>query len=194
MPVAMAVFFAARLSFAPVLRMIPFADLLAFFDEDLDFLRLAFFMDSSRSTGFVQLGSFLRSVARTVSPAYRERGPAADGNPRYAPSAMSIRSALLSFAKTKPSLSRRGSALHLCHCRSRGGARSVPARYTSPCAGCSCARGRLAAHECRGRSRGSGSHVPAWNSSHDAAPSREVAPPRHNERAPHPTLNRAAQM
>jgi hypothetical protein len=134
MPVAMAVFFAARLSFAPVLRMIPFADLLAFFDEDLDFLRLAFFMDSSRSTGFVQLGSFLRSVARTVSPAYRERGPAADGNPRYAPSAMSIRSALLSFAKTKPSLSRRGSALHLCHCRSRGGARSVPARYTSPCA------------------------------------------------------------
>ena len=36
MPVAMAAFFATRFSFAPVLRTIPFADLLAFFDEDLD--------------------------------------------------------------------------------------------------------------------------------------------------------------
>jgi hypothetical protein len=74
MPVAMAVFFATRLSFAPVLRMTPFADLLAFFDEDLDFLRLAFFMDSSRSTRFVELGSFLRSVARTVCAAFLRTG------------------------------------------------------------------------------------------------------------------------
>jgi hypothetical protein len=44
-PVATAVFFAARFSFAPVLRMTLFADLLVFFDEDLDFLRLAFFME-----------------------------------------------------------------------------------------------------------------------------------------------------
>jgi hypothetical protein len=58
MPVATAAFFATRFSFAPVLRTTPCADLLVFFDEDLDFLRLAFFMDSSRSTWFVQLGSF----------------------------------------------------------------------------------------------------------------------------------------
>jgi hypothetical protein len=58
MPVAMAVFFATRFNFAPVLRMTSFADLLVFFDEDLDFLRLAFFMASSRSTRFVQRGSF----------------------------------------------------------------------------------------------------------------------------------------
>ena len=45
----MAVFFATRFSFAPVLRTTPFADLLVFFDEVPDFLRLAFFMDSSRS-------------------------------------------------------------------------------------------------------------------------------------------------
>jgi hypothetical protein len=36
------------------------------FDEDLDFLRLAFFMNSSRSIKFVQLCPFLRSVARAV--------------------------------------------------------------------------------------------------------------------------------
>jgi hypothetical protein len=45
--------FATRFSFAPVLRTTPFADLLVFFDEDLDFLRLALFMDSS-----VPLASF----------------------------------------------------------------------------------------------------------------------------------------
>jgi hypothetical protein len=49
MPVAMAAFFATRFSFAPVLRTTPFADLLVFFDAVPDFLRLAFFMDSSRS-------------------------------------------------------------------------------------------------------------------------------------------------
>jgi hypothetical protein len=48
MPVAMAVFFATRFSFAPVLPTTSFADLLIFFDADLVFLRLAFFMDSSR--------------------------------------------------------------------------------------------------------------------------------------------------
>jgi hypothetical protein len=45
MPVALAAFFATRFSFAPVLRTTPFADLLVFFDEVPDFLRLAFFMD-----------------------------------------------------------------------------------------------------------------------------------------------------
>jgi hypothetical protein len=53
----MAAFFATRFSFAPVLRTTPFADLLVFFDEVPDFLRLAFFMDSSLRY-FVQLGSF----------------------------------------------------------------------------------------------------------------------------------------
>jgi hypothetical protein len=58
MPVAIAAFFATRFSFAPVLRTTPFADLLVFFDEVPDFLRLALFMNASRSTRFVQLGSF----------------------------------------------------------------------------------------------------------------------------------------
>jgi hypothetical protein len=45
MPVAMAAFFATRFSFAPVLRTTLFADLLVFFDEDLDFFRLALFIE-----------------------------------------------------------------------------------------------------------------------------------------------------
>jgi hypothetical protein len=56
MPVAIAAFFATRFSFAPVLRTTPFADLLVFFDEVPDFLRLALFMNASRSTRFVQVG------------------------------------------------------------------------------------------------------------------------------------------
>jgi hypothetical protein len=90
MPVAMAVFFATRLSFAPVLRMTPFAAL-PFFDEELDFLRLAFFMDSSHSTRFV------------------EPGPV--GAERYVNSQRAV-----SFRQSKTRLESAGSALHLCHC------------------------------------------------------------------------------
>jgi hypothetical protein len=64
MPVARAAFLATRLSFDPVLRMtlFDFADLLPFLV--LYFLRLAFFMNSSRFSRLVEFDSFLRSVAR----------------------------------------------------------------------------------------------------------------------------------
>jgi len=65
----MAVFFATRFSFAPVLRTTPFADLLVFFDEVPDFLRLAFFMDSSRSL-FGSAWLILHCAARTVCVAF----------------------------------------------------------------------------------------------------------------------------
>jgi hypothetical protein len=91
MPAATAAFFATCLSFAPALfgmRLFDFdvADLLAFvallafrlvparFGEDLDFLRLAFFINSSRFTKFVDLGLFFPSVARGRTPLDRLRG------------------------------------------------------------------------------------------------------------------------
>jgi hypothetical protein len=49
MPVAAAAFFATRFSFDPVFRSALFADFLAFFDKDPDFLR--FFMNSSHPLG-----------------------------------------------------------------------------------------------------------------------------------------------
>jgi hypothetical protein len=69
MPVAIAAFFATRFSFAPVLRTTPFADLLVFFDEVPDFLRLDFFMDSSRSL-FRSAWLILHCAARTVCVAF----------------------------------------------------------------------------------------------------------------------------
>jgi hypothetical protein len=55
MPVAWAAFFATRLSPAPVLRTVPFADFIAF--AVLDFLRFAIFVPLD--SRFVELGSFL---------------------------------------------------------------------------------------------------------------------------------------
>jgi hypothetical protein len=97
MPVALAAFFATRFSFAPVLRTTPFADLLVFFDEVPDFLRLAFFMDflpfaisfslaHSTFSGKNRCVAFLRGQLIETGP--RERGsrsvslasdPASDG-------------------------------------------------------------------------------------------------------------------
>jgi hypothetical protein len=83
MPVALAAFFATRFSFAPVLRTTPFADLLVFFDEVPDFLRLAFFMDflpfaisfslaHSTFSGKNRCVAFLRGQLIETGP--RERG------------------------------------------------------------------------------------------------------------------------